>query len=54
MPRRLDTEILYGMRETEASLNVLAKELLRLYLAQPQGPVKESEVAFHRALGKSR
>jgi putative RecB family exonuclease len=42
----LDTEILYDGRESEASLQVLAKELLRLYVARPEGQVQGVEVPF--------
>ena len=42
----LDTEILYKHGETETGLAVLAKELLRLYFARPETPIKGSEVSF--------
>jgi len=44
--QRLDTVILYNGPETEASLHVLAKELLRLYVTRPEGQVKGAEVPF--------
>jgi putative RecB family exonuclease len=42
----LDTEILCDGSQTEAGLNILGKELLRVYLARPETKVRGAEVPF--------
>jgi putative RecB family exonuclease len=44
--QRIDTKILYDGSQTEASLNVIGKELLRVYLERPEKRVKGAEVSF--------
>jgi len=42
----LDTKIFYDGPETASRLHVLAKELLRLYIARPQRQIQDAEVPF--------